>query len=68
MAFDLDYCLRLLVETGGSDLHLKVPAPPVMRIDGAMRPGTQSRSTAIASTRRRRTRAARLYSIHRSGY
>ncbi len=38
MAFDLDHCLRLLVEAGGSDLHLKVPAPPVMRIDGAMRP------------------------------
>jgi twitching motility protein PilT len=37
MAFDLDYCLRLLVESGGSDLHLKVPAPPVMRIDGVMR-------------------------------
>ena len=36
MAFDLDYCLRHLIETGGSDLHLKVPAPPMMRIDGAM--------------------------------
>ena len=38
MAFDLDFCLRHLVESGGSDLHLKVPAPPVMRIDGSMRP------------------------------
>ena len=38
MAFDLDYCLRHLVEAGGSDLHLKVPAQPVMRVDGAMRP------------------------------
>jgi twitching motility protein PilT len=37
MAFDLDYCLRHLIESGGSDLHLKVPAPPVMRVDGAMR-------------------------------
>jgi twitching motility protein PilT len=37
MAFDLDYCLRHLIEAGGSDLHLKVPAPPVMRVDGAMR-------------------------------
>src|SRR5262249_24892846 len=27
-----------LIESGGSDLHLKVPAPPVMRVDGAMRP------------------------------
>ena len=38
MGFDLDYCLRHLIESGGSDLHLKVPAPPVMRVDGAMRP------------------------------
>src|SRR5919197_1785563 len=38
MAFDLDYCLRHLIEAGGSDLHLKVPAPPVMRVDGVMRP------------------------------
>jgi twitching motility protein PilT len=38
MSFDLHHCLRHLVESGGSDLHLKVPAPPVMRIDGEMRP------------------------------
>jgi twitching motility protein PilT len=38
MAFDLHFCLRHLVESGGSDLHLKVPAPPVMRVDGEMRP------------------------------
>jgi twitching motility protein PilT len=38
MAFDLHRCLRHLVESGGSDLHLKVPAPPVMRVDGEMRP------------------------------
>jgi twitching motility protein PilT len=38
MSFDLDFCLRHLIESGGSDLHLKVPAPPVMRIDGQMRP------------------------------
>src|ERR1041384_3180599 len=38
MAFDLDHCLRHLMESGGSDLHLKVPAPPVMRVDGVMRP------------------------------
>ena len=38
MAFDLNFCLRLLIEAGGSDLHLKVPAPPVMRVDGNMRP------------------------------
>ena len=38
MGFDLNLCLRHLIEQGGSDLHLKVPAPPVMRIDGLMRP------------------------------
>jgi twitching motility protein PilT len=38
MSFDLHFCLRHLIEQGGSDLHLKVPAPPVIRIDGAMRP------------------------------
>jgi twitching motility protein PilT len=36
--FDLDFCLRHLIEQGGSDLHLKVPAPPVIRIDGQMHP------------------------------
>src|SRR5215217_4935748 len=38
MSFDLDFCLRHLIEQGGSDLHLKVPAPPVIRIDGQMHP------------------------------
>jgi twitching motility protein PilT len=38
MSFDLDFCLRHLIEEGGSDLHLKVPAPPVIRVDGQMHP------------------------------
>jgi twitching motility protein PilT len=38
MSFDLDFCLRHLIEKGGSDLHLKVPSPPVIRIDGQMHP------------------------------
>jgi twitching motility protein PilT len=38
MSFDLDFCLRHLIEQGGSDLHLKVPSPPVIRIDGQMHP------------------------------
>jgi twitching motility protein PilT len=38
MSFDLDFCLRHLVEQGGSDLHLKVPSPPVIRVDGQMHP------------------------------
>jgi twitching motility protein PilT len=35
---DLHFCLGHLIDKGGSDLHLKVPAPPVMRVDGEMRP------------------------------
>jgi twitching motility protein PilT len=38
MSFDLHFCLHYLIEHGGSDLHLKVPSAPVMRIDGAMHP------------------------------
>jgi 2,5-diketo-D-gluconate reductase B len=35
---DIDACLRHLVEVGGSDLHLKVPLPPLCRIDGELVP------------------------------
>ncbi len=38
MSFDLHFCLHYLIEHGGSDLHLKVPSSPVMRIDGSMTP------------------------------
>jgi twitching motility protein PilT len=38
VSFDLDLCLRHLVEHGGSDLHLKVPSAPIARVDGEMRP------------------------------
>jgi twitching motility protein PilT len=38
MSFDLHFCLHHLIEHNGSDLHLKVPAPPVMRVDGSMHP------------------------------
>ncbi|HYF26759.1 MAG TPA: PilT/PilU family type 4a pilus ATPase [Baekduia sp.] len=30
--------LRRMVAAGGSDLHLKVPAPPMVRVDGALSP------------------------------
>jgi twitching motility protein PilT len=35
---DIDACLRHLVEVGGSDLHLKVPSPPLTRLDGELVP------------------------------
>src|SRR5947209_13941839 len=38
MRFDLQAALRHLVEAGGSDLHLKVPSRPLIRLDGALRP------------------------------
>jgi twitching motility protein PilT len=36
--FDIDQALRHLVEQEGSDLHVKVPAPPIIRIHGELRP------------------------------
>ena len=38
MAFDIDSALVHLVEAGGSDLHIKVPSTPMMRVDGDLRP------------------------------
>jgi twitching motility protein PilT len=35
---DINACLRHLVEVGGSDLHLKVPSPPLCRVDGDLIP------------------------------
>jgi twitching motility protein PilT len=36
--FDLHAALHHLVEVGASDLHLKVPARPSMRVDGELQP------------------------------
>ena len=38
MAFDVDAALRYVVEREGSDLHVKVPSPPMARIHGELRP------------------------------
>jgi twitching motility protein PilT len=38
MMFDLHAALHHLVEVGASDLHLKVPARPSMRVDGELQP------------------------------
>ncbi|MFH0823290.1 MAG: type IV pilus twitching motility protein PilT [Pseudomonadota bacterium] len=35
---DLDQLLRKAVEMGASDIHLKVPLPPVFRCNGALQP------------------------------
>jgi twitching motility protein PilT len=36
--FDVDAALRRLVEMEGSDLHLKVPAPAMVRVHGRLQP------------------------------
>ena len=38
MSFDIDAALRYVVEHEGSDLHVKVPSPPMARIHGELRP------------------------------
>ncbi len=38
MAFDIDQALRYVVEHEGSDLHVKVPSPPMARIHGELCP------------------------------
>ena len=35
---EIDKLLKLVVDKGASDLHLKVPNPPVLRIDGELKP------------------------------
>ena len=35
---ELDELLKLMVDKGASDLHLTVPSPPVLRIDGVLIP------------------------------
>ena len=36
--FEIDSALRTLVERGGSDLHVKVAAPPTIRLHGELEP------------------------------
>src|SRR5918994_2197088 len=38
MAFDLDHALRYLIAAAGSDLHLKVPSYPLIRLHGHLEP------------------------------
>ncbi|MBI4898711.1 MAG: PilT/PilU family type 4a pilus ATPase [Actinobacteria bacterium] len=35
---DVDAALKHMVESGGSDLHIKVPAPPTHRLNGVLEP------------------------------
>jgi len=40
--FDIDEALRYLIMKEGSDLHLKVPSQPIIRIHGEMIPNEGS--------------------------
>ena len=33
---DVDAALKYMFESGGSDLHIKVPAPPMQRLNGVL--------------------------------
>ena len=49
---DIDACLRYLVEAGGSDLHLKVPSNPLIRVDGELVPVPGSEGLTPLETER----------------
>jgi twitching motility protein PilT len=38
LVFEIDAALRTLIDAGGSDLHLKAGAPPLMRVNGQLGP------------------------------
>jgi twitching motility protein PilT len=52
MGFDLQRTLQKVVDAGGSDLHLKVPAPPLMRVKGQLVPVEDEDAFAPADTER----------------
>ncbi|MBI5105541.1 MAG: PilT/PilU family type 4a pilus ATPase [Solirubrobacterales bacterium] len=50
MSFDLHAALTHLVESNGSDLHLKVPSQPLCRVDGELHPIPGSDPLTIEDT------------------
>jgi twitching motility protein PilT len=52
----VDEYLQLLVEVGGSDLHLKAGGPAYVRIDGDLKPVTRLPPLSPGDTERIRTR------------
>jgi twitching motility protein PilT len=52
MAFDLQRALHAVVEQGGSDLHLKVPARPLIRLRGELTPIEETDPLSPADTER----------------
>jgi twitching motility protein PilT len=52
MAFDLQRALHAVVEQGGSDLHLKVPSRPLIRLRGELNPIEETDPLSPADTER----------------
>jgi twitching motility protein PilT len=52
MAFDLQRALHAVVERGGSDLHLKVPSQPLVRLQGDLTPIEDTEPLSPADTER----------------
>jgi twitching motility protein PilT len=52
MAFDLQRALHAVVERGGSDLHLKVPSLPLVRLQGELTPIEEAEALSPADTER----------------
>jgi twitching motility protein PilT len=52
MAFDLQRSLHAVVEQGGSDLHLKVPSRPLIRLRGELTPIEETDPLSPADTER----------------
>jgi twitching motility protein PilT len=52
MAFDLQRSLHAVVQEGGSDLHLKVPSQPLIRLQGELKPIEGSEHLGPADTER----------------
>jgi twitching motility protein PilT len=50
--FEIDAALRHLVEIGGSDLHVKVGAPPLVRVHGELEPLPGAESLKPADSER----------------
>ena len=50
MSFEIDDCLRYVVENDGSDLHLKVGSPPMVRMHGTLRPIDGAEPMTVADT------------------
>ncbi len=51
-SFDLDHALRYLIAAEGSDLHLKVPAYPLVRLHGKLEPIADTERLAPQDTER----------------